>query len=173
MYEWYDDEGPGEVALNINLTTQKAQISRGGRPIGWCFVSTGKEGRGTPAGNYKVMEKVVDKFSNKYGWVSDAVGNMVNSDATPKTPLLPGEIYHPARMKYWQRLTSYGIGMHIGPIPKPGEPASHGCIRMPEEFKPILFEVTKVGTPVKITYGPADFWPLRPAALAQTITAPR
>jgi lipoprotein-anchoring transpeptidase ErfK/SrfK len=46
--------------------------------------------------------------------------------------------------------------MHIGIIPEPGKPASHGCIRMPKDFTPRLYEVTKVGTPVKIVYGAQD-----------------
>ncbi len=171
MYEWYDDGGKGDVAIKINLATQKAEFTRGGRPIGWCFVSTGKEGRGTPAGNYVVMEKVEEKFSNKYGWISDELGNCVNDDATPKTPLKMGETYNPAAMKYWQRLTSYGIGMHVGPIPEPGEPASHGCIRMPADFKPLLFAATKLGTPVKIIYDRKEKSPLRlpEAALANSL----
>jgi lipoprotein-anchoring transpeptidase ErfK/SrfK len=124
--------------------------------IGWCYVATGKEGRGTPAGNYFVMEKIVDKHSNKYGWVSDELGNVTNPDATPSVILKPGEKYNPAPMPYWQRLTSYGIGLHVGLIPQPGEPASHGCIRMPKDFSPLLYSVTKVGTPVKIMYGPQE-----------------
>jgi lipoprotein-anchoring transpeptidase ErfK/SrfK len=55
-------------------------------------------------------------------------------------------------MPYWMRLTSYGIGMHAGVIPKPGEAASHGCIRLPKPLAPILFEVVKEGTPVTITH---------------------
>jgi lipoprotein-anchoring transpeptidase ErfK/SrfK len=42
--------------------------------------------------------------------------------------------------------------MHVGNIPRPGEPASHGCIRMPKDFVPTLFEMVKIGTPVKIGY---------------------
>lgn len=156
MYEWHDDGGPGEVNVQINLTTQKAVVKRGSRVIGWCFVATGKEGRGTPAGSYRVMEKLVEKYSNKYGWVEDEFGNVTNGDATPGVKLKPGEKYFPAPMPYWQRLTSYGIGMHIGVIPEPGKPASHGCIRMPKDFCPLFFEVTKVGTPVRIVYGAND-----------------
>lgn len=156
MYEWHDMGGPGEVNVVINLTTQKALVKRGSRLIGWCYVATGKEGKGTPAGSYRVMEKLVEKYSNKYGWVEDEMGNVTNGDATPAVKLKPGEKYNPAPMPYWHRLTSYGIGMHVGVIPEPGTPASHGCIRMPKDFCPLFFGVTKVGTPVKIVYGPND-----------------
>lgn len=152
MYQWHDDGGPGEVTVLINLSEQKAFFRRGGRDIGWTYVATGKEGHGTPGGGYSITEKIVDKHSNKYGWIEDEFGNVVNGDAKPSTRRGPGEKYMPAPMPYWMRLTSYGIGMHGGLIPKPGEPASHGCIRLPHEFVPILFDNVRVGTPVRITY---------------------
>jgi lipoprotein-anchoring transpeptidase ErfK/SrfK len=42
--------------------------------------------------------------------------------------------------------------MHAGVIPKPGEAASHGCIRLPRSLAPKLFDVVKVGTTVTITH---------------------
>ena len=156
LYEWNDHQSPGEVNVEINLTTQKALVKRGKRLIGWCYVSTGKEGKGTPAGTYRIMEKMEEKYSNRYGWVEDEFGNVTNPDAQPSVKLKPGETYNPAPMPYWQRLTSYGIGMHVGVISEPGRAASHGCIRMPKDFCPLFFAVTKVGTPVRIVYGPSD-----------------
>ncbi len=152
MYQWYDDSGPGEVDVEIDLSDQIATVNRGGREIGWCYVATGIEGRATSPGTYKVTEKIVDKHSNRYGWIENEYGEVTDNDASPGDPLEPGERYMPAPMPYWQRLTDYGIGMHIGKIPQPGEPASHGCIRMPEEFVPTFYNKTKIGTPVKITY---------------------
>lgn len=153
LHQWYDDGGEGKVTVRISLKEQIAEFKRGGRDIGWCYVATGKEGHGTPAGTYRITEKIVDKHSNKYGWIEDGYGNVVNGDATPGSRRGPGEKYVPAPMPYWMRLTSYGIGMHQGIIPEPGEPASHGCIRMPKEVVQDIFNVVDVGTPVTITYG--------------------
>ncbi|MFD2256082.1 L,D-transpeptidase family protein [Luteolibacter algae] len=152
MYQWYDDYGQGEVSIHIKLSEQIAEVKRGGREIGWTYVATGKEGRATRPGSYRITEKIVDKHSNRYGWIENEYGEVVNGDASPGDPVGPGERYMPAPMPYWMRLTDYGIGMHAGIIPNPGEPASHGCIRMPKEFVPVLFGKTKIGTPVKITY---------------------
>lgn len=152
MYQWHDDQGPGEVKISINLGEQIATFYRGDREIGWSYVATGKEGRGTKPGTYDITEKIVDKHSNAYGWIENEFGEVTNSDATPRSPVNPGETYMPAPMPYWMRLTNYGIGMHVGNIPQPGEPASHGCIRMPKEFVPTLFDTVKVGTPVKISF---------------------
>jgi lipoprotein-anchoring transpeptidase ErfK/SrfK len=152
MFQWYDDQGPEGVSVKIDLSEQIATIYRGGREIGWSYVATGKEGRATSPGSYYIMEKIVDKHSNKYGWIENEFGEVTDDDASPGDPLQPGERYMPAPMPYWMRVTGYGIGMHVGNIPRPGEPASHGCIRMPKEFVPMLFEQVKVGTPVKISH---------------------
>ncbi|NNC90587.1 MAG: L,D-transpeptidase [Akkermansiaceae bacterium] len=154
LYEWYDDGGPGEVRILINLSAQRAYYSRGGRPIGWSYVATGREGFNTPAGNYRITEKIVDKHSNRYGWIENEYGETIDHDASPGDRVPPGARYVPAPMPYWMRLTSYGIGMHAGTIPRPGAPASHGCIRLPKPFAPQLFEAVRVGTPVTVEYGP-------------------
>jgi len=159
LYEWHDDGGPGKVAIRISLPDQIAEFERDGRPIGWCYVATGKEGHGTRAGSYRITEMIEDKYSNRYGWIEDEFGNVVDGDAKPSDRVPEGMVYVPAPMPYWMRLTSYGIGMHGGLIPEPGKPASHGCIRMPKEFVPVLFDEVVVGTPVTITGLPSTRGP--------------
>jgi hypothetical protein len=51
-------------------------------------------------------------------------------------------------MPHMQRLTWDGIAMHAGQLP--GYPASHGCVRLPEDFAAKLYKVTNVGTTVII-----------------------
>lgn len=152
MYQWYDRGGPGKVSVSINLSEQIATVKRGDREIGWAFVATGVEGRRTPAGTYSITEMVVDKYSNRYGWIENELGEVINDDASPGDYVPPGAVYKPAPMPYWMRLTDYGIGMHVGKIPQPGETASHGCIRMPEQFVPSLYDKVNIGTRVKISY---------------------
>lgn len=153
MYDWEDDRGPGELSVEIDLKSQIATYRRADRMIGWSYVSSGKEGHSTSPGTYKVTEKMELKHSDRYGWIADAAGKVTNGDAKPTTPVPEGEFYHPAPMHYWMRITSYGVGLHAGEIPKPGEAASHGCIRLPRDFVPKLFEQVKVGTPVKVIRG--------------------
>lgn len=151
LYEWRDEGGAEEVTIHIDLTKQLATYRRGARVIGWSFVSTGKEGHSTSPGNYRITEKCDIKHSDRYGWISDEHGRTTIADATPKTPIPPGNHYSPAPMKWWMRLTHYGVGLHAGEIPHPGEAESHGCVRLPKEFAPILYQATRVGTPVFIT----------------------
>ena len=165
MYEWNDDGGPGEVKIRINLATQKAHYTRGGRPIGWSYVATGTPGHSTPRGSFRISEKIVDKYSGSYGWIEDGYGNVVNGDAQPGTPVPAGCHYVPAPMPYWMRITGWGIGMHGGVIPNPGSPASHGCIRLPKPFAPVLFDSVRIGTPVTIVSETSE--PVRPEPPAE------
>ncbi len=153
-YQWHDDGGAGEVSIRISLQDQMAEFRRGGRQIGWAYVATGREGHGTRPGNYRITEKIVDKFSNRYGWHEDGSGSMVNPDARFDDPVPEGLSYVPAPMPYWMRLTSHGVGMHAGIIPEPGKPASHGCIRLPKPLAPLVFDAVRVGTPVTISTKP-------------------
>ena len=56
--------------------------------------------------------------------------------------------YDNAPMPWMQRIDNYGIALHAGY--NPGEPASHGCIRLPSAFAKKLYSTTEVGTPVFI-----------------------
>ena len=163
LYGWHDDGGDGKVTVRISLPDQIAEFQRGGREIGWSYVATGKEGHGTRPGNYRIMEKIEDKYSNRYGWIEDEFGNVVDGDAKVGDKVPPGLTSVPAPMPFWMRLTSYGIGMHGGLIPEPGKPASHGCIRLPKEFVPILFDSVDVGTQVTITNAPSKHGPRIPS----------
>ncbi len=153
LYEWRDDKGPGEVAVEIDLAKQIATYRRGGRLIGWSFVSTGREGHATATGDYTILDKLPLRISGRYGWIADEAGNVTNGDATPQSPVPPGNHYSGAPMHHWMQVTTYGVGMHAGEIPRPGEAASHGCIRLPRDFAPLLYDVTKVGSPVRIKRG--------------------
>lgn len=150
LFDWHDDHGPGEISIYIERSSQRAYFKRGDRNIGWSYVATGTYETPTPAGDFRITEKIVDKHSNRYGWIEDEYGNRIDSDASPGDYVPPGGTYMPAPMPYWMRLTGYGIGMHAGPIPSPGSPASHGCIRLPRPLAPILFDEIVVGTPVTI-----------------------
>jgi lipoprotein-anchoring transpeptidase ErfK/SrfK len=150
LYEWYDDGGPGEVAIRISLSGQMATITRGGREIGWSYVTTGRPGQGTPSGSFTITEKTVDKYSNRWGTIVDAYGNTVNTSARNDAPRAAGERWVAAPMPYWMRLTSSGIGMHAGPIPRPGTPVSAGCIRFPRGVAPRIFDAVRIGTRVTI-----------------------
>lgn len=76
-YAWSDKGGSDPVKVHVNLGTQRLYVTRGDKRVGWCYVSTGREGHDTPAGTYRVTEKIADKRSNLYGWIENSVGERV------------------------------------------------------------------------------------------------
>ena len=56
-------------------------------------------------------------------------------------------IYH-VEMPYFMRLSCLDFGMHAGYVPN--HPASHGCIRLPEDTARKFFSEIPVGTLVTV-----------------------
>ncbi len=155
--EWTGGNKP-ITSIAINVDVQRATLYNGDDVVGWTYLASGIPSFPTPTGNFKVMEKIKDKVSNLYGKGYDKDGKLMNSDFKQGRDLLPpGGRFEAAKMTYFMRLTGDGVGMHIGPIPRPGRRASHGCIRLPSKMAPILFEHTSVGTPVTITGSGPDY----------------
>ncbi len=112
-------------------------------------ICSGRKSHPTPVGEFAVLEKIVDKKSNRYGRILDAAGDVVNSDADSTTDPIPeGGSFVGASMRYWMRLTNDGVGHHIGPVRR--VPSSHACIRGPGAVMPIVFGKVKLGTPISV-----------------------
>ncbi len=152
LFSWEGDGVEGTPRVRISLSEQKAQIYKGKANVGWTYVATGTSDRPTPQGTFSITEKIEAKRSNRFGVIVDAEGDVVNGNATAGvSPVPEGGRFVGASMPNWMRLTGYGIGMHGGPIPHPGRPASHGCIRLPYAMARILFSNLEVGTTVTIS----------------------
>lgn len=115
-------ESEPQILVTINLTQQRAWLSKEGRIIDTCPVSTGRDGYDTPAGRYVITDK-------HRAWTST--------------------IYH-VSMPFFMRLNCSAIGLHSGYVT--GRPASHGCIRLPYEKAKAFFGVARVGDEVQIVY---------------------
>jgi lipoprotein-anchoring transpeptidase ErfK/SrfK len=112
-------------------------------------ISSGKRSGMTPTGKFAVREKDPNHRSSIYGDFVDRSGRTVRSGVSLKIDSAPsGTTYKGAPMKWFMRLTDQGVGMHVGILP--GYPASHGCIRLPEEMARIIYSKVKIGTPVLI-----------------------
>lgn len=145
---YWDDEGvTGKAKIRISLHDQRAYFYKGGTLVGVTPISTGSDGHGTPRGSYKVTQKVVDHESSLYGVIKDrATGQTIVSDAdTRKHRAGPGEVFVHAPMPHFMRFNG-AIGMHAGFLP--GYPASHGCVRLPDEMAKVFFDNAPHGTPV-------------------------
>ena len=111
----------GDTRIVVDLLTQMTYVYRGDQLLGASSMSSARTGHVTPYGNWTILEK---------------------------RPFYRSKKYDNAPMPFMQRIDNYGIALHAGH--NPGEPASHGCVRLPSPFAKKLYSVTEVGTPVYI-----------------------
>ena len=114
----------GPLQIIISIVDQRVSLFDNGALIARSSVSSGMEGHPTPLGVFSVISKQRWHRSN---------------------------IYSAAPMPYMQRITWSGIALHAGVVP--GHPASHGCIRLKNDFAVRLWHLTKRGTRVIIAHG--------------------
>jgi lipoprotein-anchoring transpeptidase ErfK/SrfK len=111
----------GPLQIIVSIADQRISVYDDGTLIARSSVSTGVQGHPTPVGVFSVIGKELWHRSN---------------------------IYSAAPMPYMQRITWSGIALHAGVLP--GHPASHGCIRLANDFAIRLWHLTKRGTRVII-----------------------
>jgi len=111
----------GPLQIIISITDQRVSLYDNGSLIARSSVSTGVRRHPTPLGVFSVIGKERYHRSN---------------------------LYSGAPMPYMQRITQSGIALHAGVLP--GYPASHGCIRLTNDFAIRLWHLTKRGARVII-----------------------
>jgi hypothetical protein len=119
----------GPLQIIVSIADQRISLYENGDLIARSSVSTGVERHPTPLGVFSVIGKKKWHRSN---------------------------IYSGAPMPYMQRITWSGIALHAGELP--GHPASHGCIRLSNDFAIRLWQLTKRGT--RVIIAPEDVRPL-------------
>lgn len=117
-----DPDSEPDTLVTVDLSSQRAWVTKQGRVINSTMVSTGRQGYGTPAGRYVITDKHRSHTST---------------------------LYHVA-MPWFMRLNCGAIGLHSGYVT--GRPASHGCIRLPYEKAKEFFGQVAVGDEVQIVY---------------------
>ncbi len=146
---WDGDGVPGKPSIKISISEQRAYFYKAGQLVGISQLSTGREGKDTPMGKFKVLDRDIDHASSLYGDYVDASDNVVMPNVEKgKDPKPPGTHFKGAPMPYYMKIAP-AFGLHAGYLP--GYPASHGCIRMPEFMAENFYNAVEVGTPVEIT----------------------
>ncbi|MGN0868469.1 MAG: L,D-transpeptidase [Akkermansia sp.] len=138
--------GPHLIVIDTEL--QQAKYYIGDRLVGQSAISSGKAGKLTPRGTFKILAKDATHKSSTYGSVVNSAGETIVADYTAGQPMPAGGIYKGAAMNNAMQLTTTGIWMHEGIVTS--APESHGCIRLPKHMAKIFFDNTEVGTPVII-----------------------
>jgi hypothetical protein len=112
------------LVIAVSIGSQRVKIYDANGLFAEAPVSTGMPGHPTPQGVFSVIEK--DRYHHS-------------------------NIYSGAPMPFMQRITWGGVALHAGVLP--GYPASHGCIRMPNDFAIKMWGWTKMGARVFVTPG--------------------
>lgn len=135
--------------IKVDLATQRGFLMNNDEVVIDYPICSGIKSRPTPKGTFYIIEKIVDKSSNRYGKIYDAEGELINGDADAfSDPIPEGGKFVGAPMRYWMRLTHDGVGHHIGPVRR--YPASHACIRGPSATIPIVYSKVKEGSKVVV-----------------------
>ena len=147
--ELADKITPDNSRIVISLARQRAFLMIGEQMYIDTPVSTGKPGGVTPTGFFSILERDTERRSIMHGDFVDKSGAVIRTGVSMRLDPAPGGTHFVSTpMRYFCRLNAAGFGIHAGALP--GYPASHGCIRMPEEIARMFFLKVKVGTPVEI-----------------------
>jgi lipoprotein-anchoring transpeptidase ErfK/SrfK len=138
----------GRPTIVVSLRNQEAYIYRAGYITASSRISSGREGYRTPTGRFRVIRKDEDHRSSVYGDYVDVSGRVVKANVDSRRDPKPRHTHFlGAPMPYFLEFAP-GYGLHQGYLP--GEPASHGCIRMPYWKARQFYSVAHIGTPVVV-----------------------
>lgn len=139
---------PDNSSVIVSLGKQRAYVMMGEQVYIDTPISSGKRAGMTPKGVFKITQKDPDHRSSIYGNFVDRKGRVVRAGISLKVDSAPsGTRYEGAPMKWFCRFNG-AVGMHVGKLP--GYPASHGCVRLPEDIAPLIYQKVKVGTVVEV-----------------------
>jgi len=137
------------VSIYISLSKQRLFLYVGNTIAINSPISSGRKPGMTRVGTFRITQKDKTHRSSVYGSFVDASGNIIRGGIDRRRDSAPsGTHYMGASMMYFMRITDRGVGMHAGYLP--GYPASHGCIRLPEEMSKLIYENVSLGTRVII-----------------------
>ena len=140
----YNSATTATSSIRIDLSDQRAQLLVGPdqKVAIDTPVCTGKAGKRTPPGTYRVQEKIVDKRSNLFGTLYYK-GRRVHGGDRRKYKG-PSDKYVGASLPYWMRMTGGGIGMHgSGYVHR--YPGSNGCVRTPHNVIDDIYRKMRKG----------------------------
>lgn len=129
----------------VSLSQQRAYLYHYGKLVAASPISSGREGKSTPVGSFRVIQKSPNHRSSLYGnYVRNGRVVVENVDIR-KGGRPPGTHFEGVPMPYFLRFTG-AYGLHAGRVP--GYPASSGCVRLPPRQAKRFFNAVQLGTPV-------------------------
>jgi lipoprotein-anchoring transpeptidase ErfK/SrfK len=140
-----------EKAITISLREQRLRAFSHGNLVWASWVTTGRPGLETDIGNWKVLRKN-SPWKMQSPWpklLPDGKPNPWWYEDTPVKTVMwftdSGEGIHDAS---WRGLYGPGTNFPHGGDPRGATNGTHGCVNVPENLMPWLWDWTPVGTPV-------------------------
>jgi len=137
-----------KTSVKVSVKNQRMQLKEGETVLIDTPCTTGRAGKRTPYGSFKLYDRNATKRSNVYGTIYRNGKRVCGGHRYEKCPGVSGK-YVGAPLPYWQRLTGDGIGMHASKGVK-RYPASGGCIRVQPSYAKLIFNKTKSGTRIVV-----------------------
>ena len=126
-----DKKAPGGKEIHVHIDQQVLQAFEGDEEVFRFDVVTGKDGKDTTAGRYKIFRKHEQYTSKTYG--SEMPYTMFFTD---DGKAIHGTLFAPVR-SYLHSLGVESVG-------------SHGCVGLTDDNAKILFDWAPKGTPVVV-----------------------
>jgi len=139
-----------KTKVQVSVRNQRMQLMQGETVLIDTPCTTGRTGKRTPYGTFKLHDRQVDKRSNVYGTIYRNGQRVCGGHRYENCSGVSGK-YVGAPLPYWQRLTGDGIGMHASKYVK-RYPSSGGCIRVQPDYAKLIFDKTKTGTSIFVGY---------------------
>lgn len=134
--------------IRVSVRDQRMLLMQGDTVLYDTPCTTGRAGKRTPYGTFRLHDRKVNKRSNVYGTIYRNGRRVCGGHRYERCRGVKGK-YVGAPLPYWQRLTGNGIGMHASRGVK-RYPASGGCIRVLPTYAKSIFNKTKSGTKIVI-----------------------
>ena len=133
--------------MEIDLSDQRMVLYVGSQVAIDTPCCTGKAGKRTPTGTFRIKEKIKDKRSTIFGSLYYNGKKVYGGDRRKYKGR--SNKYVGASLPYWMRLTGDGIGIHQSAYVK-RYPGSNGCVRTPASAVKIIYSKVRVGTKVTV-----------------------
>ncbi len=131
--------------IEIDLRHQRGYLYAGNVLVMNFPVTTGRVGKSTPRGSFRITEKKADKRSTLYGYWVNRKGQIIKSGVRSTQRRPRGVRFVGVKMPYWMRFNG-AIGIHQGTLHS--NPASNGCVRVPAVVAPVLYKNVPLGSAV-------------------------
>lgn len=144
---------PANARFIVDLDAQRAYLYQGSCLIAYSPISSGRRYYRTETGDYTIGQKNLNHRSSSYGdFVSRSGGTIMSDVQNGFDPLPVDARFEGSLMKWFMRFHHEGkptaMGFHRGVLP--GNPASHGCIRLPGTMAEWFFKHVTQGMTVLV-----------------------